>query len=178
MPKRGPKTAQGKAVVRLNPVRHGILSLTPVIPLLESEEEWQAHRTAILASLAPEGHLENMLAGRAALLFWRLQRLALYERESILIAQHNIGEDIALSALIGHKPLPEKLTPEIIEDMDRLLMQRLIPGEASLNKIMRYEAHLNRQLYQALHELEALKARRQGEAAPLARIDVHTDAET
>ncbi len=37
---------------------------------------------------------------------------------------------------------------------------------------MRYESHLNRQLYQALHELEALKARRQGQAAPLARIDV------
>lgn len=37
---------------------------------------------------------------------------------------------------------------------------------------MRFEAHLHRQLLQTLHELEARQARRQGEQAPLARLDV------
>ncbi len=37
---------------------------------------------------------------------------------------------------------------------------------------MRYEAHLHRQLLQTMHELEALQARRQGHATPLARLDV------
>jgi len=37
----GPKTARGKAVVRLNPVRHGVLSQTPVIPLVERAEDWE-----------------------------------------------------------------------------------------------------------------------------------------
>jgi hypothetical protein len=32
--------------------------------------------------------------------------------------------------------------------------------------------HLSRQLYKALHELEALQVRRLGGAAPLARLDV------
>ncbi len=178
MPKRGPKTAQGKAVVRLNPVRHGILSLTPVIPVLESEEDWQAHRAALLASLAPEGHLEETLAERAALVLWRLQRLARYEREAIANAQHDIGDDLALAARYRHETLPKKPTPEIIEKIDRMLAARLLPDEHTLNKIMRYESHLNRQLYQALHELEALKARRQGQAAPLARIDIQATAET
>lgn len=50
--------------------------------------------------------------------------------------------------------------------------ERLLPDEATLNKIVRYEAHLNRQLYQALHELEALQTRRLGRQAPLARVDV------
>ncbi len=36
----------------------------------------------------------------------------------------------------------------------------------------RYEAHLSRQLYKAMHELEALQVRRWGGAAPLARLDV------
>ena len=36
----------------------------------------------------------------------------------------------------------------------------------------RYEAHLCRQLYKAMHELEALQAKRTGGAAPLARLDV------
>jgi hypothetical protein len=32
--------------------------------------------------------------------------------------------------------------------------------------------HLSRQLYKALHELEALQAKRAGGTAPLARLDV------
>ncbi len=178
MPRRGPKTDRGKAVVRLNAVQHGILSVTPVIPVLESEDEWQAHRAALLASLAPEGHLEDTLAERVALVFWRLQRLARYEREAIANAQDLIGDDLAMAASYRGETLPKKPTPEIIERIDRRLTARLLPDEASLNKIMRYEAHLNRQLYQALHELEALKARRQGQAAPLARIDLQTIAES
>ena len=35
-----------------------------------------------------------------------------------------------------------------------------------------YEAHLSSGLYKAIHELEALQARRTGGAAPLARLDV------
>ena len=62
--------------------------------------------------------------------------------------------------------------------IDRMRRMRLLPEEPALQKIVRYEAHLNRQLYQALHELEAMKARRRGEAAPLARLDVHGIPET
>ena len=51
---------------------------------------------------------------------------------------------------------------------------RILPDRADLEKISRYEAHLSRQMYQALHELEALQARRQGKGAPLARLDVQT----
>jgi hypothetical protein len=51
---------------------------------------------------------------------------------------------------------------------------RILPDRADLEKIARYEAHLSRQMYQALHELEALQARRVGKGAPLARLDVQT----
>ncbi len=47
----------------------------------------------------------------------------------------------------------------------------LLPVE-QLEKVMRYEAHLHRQLVQTLRELEAMQARRRGQAAPLARLDV------
>ncbi len=59
-----------------------------------------------------------------------------------------------------------------IAEVDRLRREQLLPNEDILNKVMRYEAHLNRQLNQTLHELEAMQARRQGGAAPLARLDV------
>jgi hypothetical protein len=51
--------------------------------------------------------------------------------------------------------------------------ERILPDEKTLEKISRYEAHLSRQLYHALHELENLqKHRNTGEGMPLARLDV------
>jgi hypothetical protein len=38
--------------------------------------------------------------------------------------------------------------------------ERLLPDDKTLEKVARYEAHLSRGLYKALHELEALQARR------------------
>jgi hypothetical protein len=58
------------------------------------------------------------------------------------------------------------------EEISRKSRERLLPADDALQKIARYEAHLSRQLYQALHELEALQARRSGGSAPLARLDV------
>ena len=51
-----------------------------------------------------------------------------------------------------------------------------LPDERTLEKLQRYEAHLERQLYKAMHELEAMQERRQGHAAPLARLEVYGDA--
>jgi hypothetical protein len=58
----------------------------------------------------------------------------------------------------------------------RVTRERLahtLPSEEDMQKIARYEAHLSKQMYQALHELEALQTRRAGGSAPLGRIDVH-----
>jgi hypothetical protein len=51
---------------------------------------------------------------------------------------------------------------------------RILLSEEDMQKIARYEAHLSRQMYQALRELEALQKRRSGREAPLARVDVQT----
>jgi hypothetical protein len=66
-----------------------------------------------------------------------------------------------------------KLEAEKVErDLRNMARERLLPDETTLEKVGRYEAHLSRGLYKALHELEALQARRTGGAAPLARLDV------
>ena len=44
--------------------------------------------------------------------------------------------------------------------------ERVLLDQADLQRISRYEAHLSRQMYQALHELEALQTRRDGEGGP------------
>jgi hypothetical protein len=58
-------------------------------------------------------------------------------------------------------------------EIDVMSRERILPEDKTLEKIVRYEAHLSRQLYQALHELENLqKHRTTGEGVPLARVDV------
>jgi hypothetical protein len=56
---------------------------------------------------------------------------------------------------------------------DRLTRERMLPDANTLQKITRYEAHLSRQLLQALHELQRLQAARGGQPVPLpAALDV------
>jgi hypothetical protein len=66
-----------------------------------------------------------------------------------------------------------KLEAEKVErDLRNMARERLLPDEKTLEKVSRYEAHLSRLMFKALHELEALQVRRSGGAAPLARLDV------
>ena len=81
--KRGPKTAEGKAVTRLNSVRHGVLCQSPVLPVVERDEDWDAYHGAMMATLLPDGHLETVLAEQVSQLGWRLRRVARYERETL-----------------------------------------------------------------------------------------------
>ena len=60
---------------------------------------------------------------------------------------------------------------------DRLSRERILPDGDTLQKVSRYEAHLSRQLYQALHELQRLQATRAGQPVPPpAALDVTVDA--
>jgi hypothetical protein len=61
---------------------------------------------------------------------------------------------------------------KVERDLRNMARERILPDEKTLAKVARYEAHLSRGLYKALHELEALEARRTGGTAPLARLDV------
>ena len=58
------------------------------------------------------------------------------------------------------------------EQLQNMCRERLLPDEKTLERVSRYEAHLSRLMFKALHEFEALQVRRSGGAAPLARLDV------
>jgi hypothetical protein len=277
----GPQTPEGKEAARWNATRHGISSPSPVVPGLETQEDWQEYREAIMAHYSPSGPVMCELAERVALLTWRLRRVTRYEAESIAILQEQVEDDFhsrenfkasmrgegiaatthpqdirfeaaytkrterafrrfpqekpdkvlkaeAAGAIVfgvyieAKKRLGGELDwealalPGISEDddiyelptmsvedvrgcidvlasaasvdpdelleaaayeagcearraaykkeaMERDLLvkqrERLLPDEATLQKIARYEAHLSRQLYQALHALEVLCAK-------------------
>src|SRR5918992_4725039 len=91
----GPKTQTGKEGARWNATRHGIRSPAPVVPGMETAEDWEEHRDGILESLSPKGHLELVLAERVALLFWRLNRVTRFETDTITISQQKLEDDLA-----------------------------------------------------------------------------------
>ncbi len=141
--RRGPKTVAGKARIALNALTHGIASTRLVVPG-ERREAWAAHCQRVLDALAPVGPVEAALAERVAAALWRLHRVTAYEEAAIVERQ----------------------------DLETV-SARLLPHPLDIDKIIRYEAHLSRQLYQALHEHEAMRAGQRGQAAPLVRVDVH-----
>jgi hypothetical protein len=146
--RRGPKTASGKARVSLNAVTHGLSSARLVVPG-ESPAEWEMSRQGIVDALGPTGPVELAVAERVATILWRLRRVTAYEGAAITERQH--------------------LTTA---------SARLLPHPLDIDKIIRFEAHLTRQLYQALHQLEAMRAERRGQPTPLLRVDVQHQPET
>ena len=100
-----------------------------------------------------------------------IARAASQEPERMLEFATNAARWEAQSA----KAKVERLEGEI----DVMRRERLLPDDKTLEKIHRYEAHLSKQLYHALHELENLQKRRiTGEGTPLARLDVQGSPET
>jgi hypothetical protein len=90
----GPITPGGKARSSRNALRHGVYSALPVVPGLEWNEDWETHRAGILKSLAPEGTLEEALAERVALCFWRLNRVHRYETAITSVGLERIEEQL------------------------------------------------------------------------------------
>jgi hypothetical protein len=94
----GPRSADGKAVAARNATRHGLTAAATVLPHVETAADWEAHRAAAVASLAPAGYLEQELADRVALLLWRLRRVARAERESVALRQESVERDVEQAA--------------------------------------------------------------------------------
>jgi hypothetical protein len=158
----GPKTPEGKAAVRRNPIKHAVLAQTPVIPLVEREEDWRRLREGVFEYFRVEGAMEEALADRIAGIIWRLYRVVRFESESISRYLHEVPKDWRLSERLSGRETPRELTEEMVEKMDAMLMARLLPGEETLEKVMRYETRLHRFLLQSVHQLVLLKGMRRG----------------
>jgi hypothetical protein len=61
---------------------------------------------------------------------------------------------------------------QVLTQLDRGRRLRLLPGSHDLEMIGRYESHIERGIYRALHELQRLQAARIGLIAPPLAVDV------
>ncbi len=163
-----PPTEPSLSPVKFNAVKHGILSVSPVVDFFESEEDWIAFRDTIFEAIQPRDGLETAFADRIACLFWRLMRVLRYEREVINAGINTVSRDMALArSVTGQKPPTDAV--ELKQEMDRWGLARLLPGDAELNKVLRYETRFHRYLLQTLHQLNALRA---GPAPKRVRNDI------
>ena len=125
----GPTTPGGKARSSKNALRHGVYSALPVVPGLEWNEDWETHRAGILKSLAPEGTLEEALAERVALYFWRLNRVHRYETAVTSVGLERIEEQLR-----PRKPAVKINFPGLESDEEDL---ETLEPEVALGKILK-----------------------------------------
>jgi hypothetical protein len=158
----------------------------------ESESEFVKFRQSLYLELAPVGELEQLLADRVIASFWRLKRVGKIEIELLnnmsSFQLRKPGSSSAIPTMQLTKAYEDGST-EIVtsgssgedESRESSLGQAVhtdFSGSNTPSKFRRYEAHIDRTLYEALHELQRLQAARQGQkvSAPLAiDIDVSKD---
>ena len=67
-----------------NALKHYLTSNAPIIPEMESDEEYQRHLDGFMADFAPEGYVEKFYVERLASLLWRLRRVTRHEVAAIM----------------------------------------------------------------------------------------------
>ena len=161
----GPKTATGKKRVSRNAVRHGFFSKFLLIQHRdgkESQGEYDDFYAGVRKHYQPVGWLEASWVERIVVCSWRLRRLIRCE----------VGQ--IDRALAGHSyELQQSKADDLAEpesassgssEMDALTAHLFLPEKEDLDKLLRYEAMINRQLNHAMGELDRVQTRREGKA--------------
>jgi len=190
----GPRTTEGRRRASRNATTHGLYAAPDIVVGDERPGDWQQYHDDIVRDRQPHGALETTLASRVAVLLWRLRRL---NREDAAAVTRRNEHQAAIEAAEARHAAARRARLQAPEDASNgagahepatkitgfytaALVPRppspipaLLPSERDLAILLRVEAHLNRQLMQTLHELEALQARRRGTATPLARVSIN-----
>jgi hypothetical protein len=196
----GPKTPEGKAAVRLNALKHGLLSQEILLPG-EDEEALRVLGERLRDELQPLGELENLLVSRIITAYWRLHRLG--RVEAGIFAWQLYGE-LRERAQREARSYTRNTLDHLIENQDTTITDQQRRQEAlskaqdmqakrdaetatlgrtfirdaneanAFSKLSRYETAIERSLYKALHELQRLQAARRANSnvTPPAAIDV------
>jgi len=148
----------------MNAVRHGFFSKFLLIQHRdgkESQDEFNDFYADVRKYYQPANFLEELWAEKIAVWSWRLRRLLRCESGQIARALAGQSYEIHQSKA-GDLAEPESASSTSLE-MDAITDHLFLPEKDELDKLLRYEAMINRQLNHAIAELERLQARRKGE---------------
>ena len=153
----GPRTPAGKARVAANAIKHGMTSLKTVV-CGEREREYALFRAALMSDLQPRGGLEQLLAENAVLAAWRLRRAIRAEAEMF-------------QSQVRWESERERRRVSLGETFDREFR-----NSGACDNFRRYQSHLERSFYRALHGLERLQAGRRTEKCLAAVAEIVRNA--
>ena len=185
----GPQTAEGKAKISMNALKHGLTARQVILPT-EDPDEFDSFRAALMNSLNPQDALEAALADKIAIDTWRLRRIPKLEasffrrgylehaswltseREPAVSRQETVK--IALMSPSEQQAHEEALKKREMARAQRdplyYISQVLKHYSPELSNLSRHEAALTRSWFTSMHELERLQARRAGEHVPAATV--------
>jgi hypothetical protein len=159
----GPKTEQGKVHSRRNALKHGVLASALLVSKglgAEDSAEFGELLTILHEDLLPVGVLEEMLVEKIAVCWWRQRRALQCEAGLIECALVPVPEtDIQfLSRAIG--------ASSRVSEQKAIKSHLRLPLGEDLDRILRYETTIQRQLVHAINQLERLQRARKGEQIP------------
>jgi hypothetical protein len=132
----GPRSLAGLARSKWNALKHGLFAVLPAVPQLgETAEAWASFRAAVVHDLGPVGPVEQALAGRAAHLLWRLQRVAAIDASAGLIAAELPPDPAAVTGegvMDPTAPLPPNAPDEFRLARVRALLRNTRRGLANI----------------------------------------------
>jgi len=138
----GPRTPEGKARVKWNALKHGLLARSVVVPLKggpENRRQFKALLEQLHEELQPVGMIEEMLVEQIAVAYWR-------RRRALRAEAGEITDNVSDWRRYRWETHPGTL---------------VLPSKGDIYKIMRYETAIDRQLHRAVNQLERLQNRRQ-----------------
>jgi hypothetical protein len=148
----GPRTAEGKAAVAQNAVKHGLSGRLDVIKG-EDQEEFDRHREEIRNELAPAGTVESMLVERVASLSWRLKRA---ER-----MQNEVFDALLADGATPLAKLARSLAGDRSEEDSEPALGRAVlkdfSGSRVLDRLLMYERRIEHSLRKTLDDLKKLR---------------------
>ena len=143
----GPRTPKGKARVKWNALKHGLLARSVVVPLKggpENRGQFKALLERLHEELQPVGMLEEMLVEQIAVDYWRRRRALRAEASEIT---ENVRD---------WRRYRSEFHPATLA----------LPSKTDIYKIVRYETAVERRLHRAINQLQRLQNRRQCNIPP------------
>ena len=104
--------------------------------------------------------MEEELADRIAGYAWRLRRAGRAETGAVSQSLRDVPEDWRFDRALKGLPKVRQPRQEHVEEMNKMLMQRLAPSAEVMDRIGRYEKGLVRQQLQTIQQLLVLKGMR------------------
>ena len=168
----GPRSAEGKATVSKNAVKHGLFVLEALIKG-ENREDFEVYRDEMLADLAPVGPMESMLAERFVSLSWRLKRVERMQNQAIdvMIERDKPSPLTKLAQSLLPKNQRQSSADASASNGDLVLGRVAIKDYSNsrvLDRLLMYERRIEHSMFKTLNELERLRLLRELEQADAA----------